>query len=585
MTCNCGNNRCLGTSVGSCGGDCSCSCSATEKPYYLNAPACQENHSDTVYQVRYAAALKSINDTAVAAEGNFTLRIPGIEQIQIGSYLWNVQIGYLRVVGFDRLNETVTVANTTGVPGTLIPSCTLWNVEDREIGAAADTNVPYLAYDFTAPAIGDCLLITVTTTVGLSVGGVVQFGGGPRYSLSAINSSETITICNQGDGAPEGAIMVAKNDAGEYITSVVMVSQNPCGSPVETTGALVVCKDGALTTLDAPTVGAVPVVINSETNQVQFKVLDVPFTLCTILSSCINITTDVTVYNVVVQSTEGFTTGDVVHVPGATIIYKGTITVVDPTHITLTLDSAPTGNEVIPVGGAFCIAPCCELLDKKFTEITDATDLYVDQLFTPGSPTFRNCVNAVVASMAASAITPVITPTNPGDWYVVLPAYPTLFPAGDSIANQWAVIELHNPTFQTAMASVVVTYWGKLSFFGADEGGGPIMGYRLLPHIGYQCIAEASPFTDPWLFGNGELYTEVLPKITKQVLLDPMGAAYETPISVYTNYWVLAPGQKIRIAARPNFTLAGVDGNHNGDEIIIEEFGARIQGFLTTVSY
>lgn len=145
MSCSsCGGSSSINTN--SCAQTNSCSCSSggcvqssvqtgTPVPFYNNGKCMQEAHCSSVIQQIFVTAL-SVQSQFVwpACSVETVLSFLGLAVIQIGSYLWNAQYGYLVVTDFDPLTGDVTAMNecTAGnvAPGTVIPRCTLFNVVD-----------------------------------------------------------------------------------------------------------------------------------------------------------------------------------------------------------------------------------------------------------------------------------------------------------------------------------------------------------------------------------------------------------------------------------------------------------------------
>lgn len=156
MTCNCNNNEsnesnatecnetcpttcATQTFVNNCGCSSGCGCNpaspGTAVPYYNAAEGCEESHSRVCVSNRYVTGVMMSNTVHMPACNATTfLTIPGLQLINIGVYLWNPIYGYLKVISFDLTTGTVVVENEclvgNAVPGTIIPSCTIFTVVD-----------------------------------------------------------------------------------------------------------------------------------------------------------------------------------------------------------------------------------------------------------------------------------------------------------------------------------------------------------------------------------------------------------------------------------------------------------------------
>lgn len=266
--------------VGGCDPTCECGpdlCNLPN-PYVVNAEASQECHCTTVVQQLYVTGL-SLKASIVmpACDGEVVAAIAGIHSTIIGSYLWNPSYGYLKVTGFDYATEQITLTNecqTSNVAaGTTIPACTLFLVVDEpccDAGVGGVLYYPYLKVDFTAPAIGNCLDITVTSIVGLATGMQIQIGTG-IYRIAGISEPSIINVCNDGSGVTAGVVIEALDSFGIYITPILPIGVALCGGSSATTGALVVCSDGLPTVLDGDTAGYIPVLVDPATNTVEFQ--------------------------------------------------------------------------------------------------------------------------------------------------------------------------------------------------------------------------------------------------------------------------------------------------------------------------
>lgn len=144
MTCACGNASC----VGNCGyncleSSCSCGCNPNSQavcgPYYNQALGCQESHVEAKIYNQYSAGLSVANAFNMpACDETVLLVIPGLQLVNIGSYLWHPTYGYLKIMSFDYANSTVVVKNEcqdgNAAEGTSISACTVFNVVDSPVG-------------------------------------------------------------------------------------------------------------------------------------------------------------------------------------------------------------------------------------------------------------------------------------------------------------------------------------------------------------------------------------------------------------------------------------------------------------------
>lgn len=242
----------------SCGSSTGCNCSST--PFYSTADVCAEDHTQTIYQAQYAYSIcPDVSWNVPVCGGAALLSVPGIIGITIGAYIWHPAYGFFQITSVNAKTGKVGIINScvagNASPGTQIPKCTCFIVTIPPAGAAQATNLyPYVAVDFTAPAVGDCLDITVTTSIGLQVGDIISIGTG-FYEIDAFVSPTVIRICNTGDGMLAGTAVIAQDAFGNYQYPISVVSN--CCSTIDATIAAafdaLYCKVEKVT---APTVAA-----------------------------------------------------------------------------------------------------------------------------------------------------------------------------------------------------------------------------------------------------------------------------------------------------------------------------------------
>lgn len=230
-----------------CCNTCGGSCSSVGCCNQACTPACAEDHTLETVVKCYVTSVRPDNPWVVPACGaTASLIIPNLKQILLNSYLWNPVYGYFRIVGFNLATGLVTVINdcTAGnaAPGTAIPRCTEFIVSAAPCGECTDTDGICVTVDFVAPEIGACLDITVTTTVGLTLGDTVGIGSG-QYRVGAIVSQTVVNICNDGLGLLPGTIVTALNAFGQYQYCLFIVSN--CCTTIEDRfgGTLDPCSD------------------------------------------------------------------------------------------------------------------------------------------------------------------------------------------------------------------------------------------------------------------------------------------------------------------------------------------------------
>lgn len=598
MACNCQGNQSTDIIGSGCGCNCDqqltpgcnsrCGCqSATPSPtpYYLQGGGCQESHDRVVVQNRHATAISTKSDAVVpACGGTTTLLVDGLISIPIGAYLWSAVIdGYLKVVSFDYVQGQVVVENDCavngGTPGASIPKCTLFLVTPppSASGSVGPSSLyPFVAVDFTAPANGNCLDITVTNTNGLVVGKNVQIGSG-TYRVSLIQSATIITICNDGAGVTPGTVIDSQDSSGNYIVPIILIDASPCTNPVTATGAIVTCKDGIQQPLDAQSVGQIPVVVNAETNEVQFQSIDIPTRCCTLLASCWNFISGTSTYTIFVDDNScDFQAGDILQIENDVRTDRRfeIDTVTDPTHYIVTVTPAVTYTETIAEGTQICMASCCEQLaadiQDVYTYIQDpcTSSFLADNVIKWFNP--RVCSNKLVRDFGLGGI----TLSNDG-----LGLYPVLYRTPEDDSQGWLDMTFCNPTCMTAKIAMTVSMWVKgvarSVQYGADAGKS-VLAY-MEPNYNYE-VADC---------GTGEYQragyagpSDIPPAVTQMYILDDTGNCAYTMSHTYTIEHFIGAGDEIKVSLRVNPKVT-VEGSANDDSRIdVKETGVSVMGVM-----
>ncbi len=208
---------------------CSGTCCSTAIPYYAATEVCEEDNCEKIYVNQFSFSVCPANSWNVPLCGQTALlNVTGVQGVSIGSYLWHTNYGYFEVTSVDTDKGQIGITNncTTGNAdvGVQIPACTCFVVtaEPTDAGDPSDL-FPYVAIDFTAPAVGNCIDITVTTINGLTVGDVISIGTG-FYSIASFSSSTVMNICNDGDGILAGTSVIAEDVAGNLVYPISVTS-------------------------------------------------------------------------------------------------------------------------------------------------------------------------------------------------------------------------------------------------------------------------------------------------------------------------------------------------------------------------
>lgn len=348
-------------------------CSCGPSPFYTQFPMCKEDNTCYVYKPTFYFSLCPINSWNIPSCGlTASLSVPGIQGISVGAYLYNSSFGYFKISSVDITNGTIDIVNTclsgNAAPGTQIPECSCFILTDPPANATANpTDCNAVAVDFTAPALHDCIDITVTGVTDLIIGKTIQIGPG-RYNLSNIKSSTLITICNTGDGITPGTAVIAKDSSGQYIYCVSLLDTNPCTNPAVTSGSLLVCSGGIAQPLDGAVDGSVPVLTDAATNTVEYRILGLPTRTCTVLTADLTIISGTATYTILVADSTGFSIGDILQIGTRTdrFTVSGTPSAVLVSGV---LAPVPGATTVVLAGTTICNVDCCETITASLHPI------------------------------------------------------------------------------------------------------------------------------------------------------------------------------------------------------------------------
>lgn len=346
-----------------CGGDCKCKKEATP---------CLEDHSATLVQSVYTTTVTA-TDTWVmpAVDDCVQLHLKDVTNILPGSILWNKSVGYLHVSSYDATTGYVTACNEgedeNAEVGSTFPSCMSFHVgipiqcncDDGYTGAC-------LAADVTSPGVGETTDISVTTVSGLFIGDIIDIAD-YMYKITAITDINTITVKNEGFGAPIGTVI--KNDpncTGKPCTVKITVvnSDDPCAKDPVNEGVIIVCDEGERKPFEGTADSQIAVWDNEDK---KWKLRTVKLE-----NDCTNLTADltldplVTVYVITVEDTSIFEVGKTVYLDNKKFKVNS---IINSTQMRIQIDTAPSAIKVIEEGAAICKGDCCE--DIEFPEVPE----------------------------------------------------------------------------------------------------------------------------------------------------------------------------------------------------------------------
>ena len=384
MGCNCGNKTktvvstvpTTTTELCSCGkpksecGKGTCGCNHEQKP-------CLEDHSVALVESVYTTTVTA-TDTWVmpAVDDCVQLHLKDVTNILPGSILWNKSVGYLHVSSYDASSGYVTACNEgedgNAEVGSTFPSCmsfhvgipTQCNCDDGYTGAC-------LAADVTSPGVGETTEVSVTTVSGLFIGDIIDIAG-YMYKITAITDINTITVKNEGFGAPIGTVI--KNDpncTGKPCTVKITVvnSDDPCTKNPVNEGVIIVCDEGERKPFEG-TADSQIAVWDNEVKKWKLRTVKLE-NECTNLTADLTLDPLVTLYLITVEDTSIFEVGKTVYLDNRKFKVNS---IVNATQMRIQIEQAPRAIKVVEEGAAICKGDCCE--DLVIPEMPDLPDKY-----------------------------------------------------------------------------------------------------------------------------------------------------------------------------------------------------------------
>lgn len=360
-----------------CGTSCKSSCPTPT----TQASPCEEDHCKEVVINNFSATVKTTSSFNFPAIGSSAkVKLANVTSLIPGQILWNQGVGRLHVLDFDTVTREVTLNNlgdsctTTGAAvGELIQSCTEFGVSIPECntggGGSGGTAGPYLAADFVAPGNGNCANAKVTTVIGLALNDIVSVSGF-QYRINQIYDTETIELCDEGEGAPLGQVIEWDPNCDEIpdIPLIVLSGENPCVQTPKSSGKIVICDDSdLLTTLAGSQTGQVPV-WDKDLGKFTLVSLNLE-NQCTYMTACfiVNIGDDGP-YITAVDDTSFFQVGQEVRIDGDLFEISG---IPDGTHLELVPVVTPPAIKEYAEGEQVCLRDCCEVIGPCANDLCD----------------------------------------------------------------------------------------------------------------------------------------------------------------------------------------------------------------------
>lgn len=297
--------------------------------------ACVEDHTLRIMETSYTTTVSVTHDWVMPAENDCVqLHLKDVINILPGAILYNQSVGHLHVSSYDSATGYVLACNRGDIDnaeaGTTFPSCMSFHVG---IPLNYDSNIEYtgpcLAADFTSPKEGECGIASVSNVSGLYIADVIDLSG-YMYRISNILDVNTITICNEGFGAPAGTVI--KHDPsctgkGCAVRITVVNNDNPCAKEPTDSGMVLVCKEGVQKPIAGNAEGQV---LGWDNGRQEWRLVNAGVTdKCTYITKC-GVTLDPQV------------TSYIIYVNDPSIFSVGTVFVID--NITYTVQEVHTGS-------------------------------------------------------------------------------------------------------------------------------------------------------------------------------------------------------------------------------------------------
>lgn len=311
--------------------------------------------------------------TVPACGETATMYIAGARRVPVGTYLYADSVGYLKVTTIiddcslkvELTQEVCDAECNVASPGSTIAACTKFIVTALGCGVLSSGTFslnPCLTTCFYSPASGESVTIGVSSVGNIVTGSIVSIGG-YQYTVVTVIDSETITIRNDGDGAPTNTYFDCDDNCNYPVT--VVTSPSPCDNDPVSEGLIVVCDGATQTTLEGSIDNQIPV-WNNERGVFELEVLDQSTIDCTTLTCCLILDPAASPqeYLIEVADSSIFSQAQYQQFGNLLIYIDGDpfiiLDIVDPTHIRVQPFFEVTVITEYADGAVICIADCCE---------------------------------------------------------------------------------------------------------------------------------------------------------------------------------------------------------------------------------
>lgn len=351
-------------------------CGTSQTPYYEEVKdSTVQDHASIFQDTKYASAIEFKEEFQVpAVDEDIQVKVKNVDDVVVGSYIWNPAYGYLKIAHWDSCTGKVGLLNEgltgTAAPGSNVPKGTLFLAAPRPCCADQDnfSLFPFLAENFTVPAIGNSTTIQVTSTFGLIVGTYVRIGTGV-YFLEQINSSLEVVIRNDGAGEPPGTVVQARDVNGDLQYLLTSEAASACTAIAADTGKLVICDGSNQVVLGGDFADQVPVLQDPLTGEAKYELLDTEVRVCTVLTTIFNIISTTQNYTIDVDDESIFSIGDILQINfQSTLRWEVTGSGVGTLDISC-VGGVPGVNLSVIAGSAVCLQLSLETVENRLDAV------------------------------------------------------------------------------------------------------------------------------------------------------------------------------------------------------------------------
>lgn len=229
-----------------------------------------------------------------ACDDTGSIFVDDASRLAPGTVLYAEGVGFLTVVQIVDACEVVVRNDCPNCdlhvldPGQPVAEGTLFVTGIPVCVDVADSSYlgPRLASDYFIPAVSNCVQVAVTSIEGLAIGDTVSINNN-RYVIDDIPDTESIVICNEGEGGSPGTLVEADpNSDGIFDYPILRISTaNPCTEDPVDAGKLIVCEGSVEKRLEGSIDNQVPA-WNKDDEEFQLKVIS-GLALCVTLDSCL----------------------------------------------------------------------------------------------------------------------------------------------------------------------------------------------------------------------------------------------------------------------------------------------------------